>query len=106
IIWTRDRNGNRIDYTYEPGPYNKRLIQITDSIGRIVHIDYDVSEPDPYGRCTKITFKGFSGQDRIIRISRDADLSHLLRTTQPGDPTTPINIVYDDPNDNIFIYSG
>jgi RHS repeat-associated protein len=113
ILWTQDRNGNKIEYTYDPN-YNfpnalPRVTSIKDSIGREIDIAYDVSEPSPYGLCNKITYKGFGGQqDKIIRVSLDDDLSHnLLRTTQPGDATTPINPIYDDPNDNVVpSYSG
>lgn len=106
IQWTQDRNGNKIDYAYEPGGA-KRLTTITDSLGRQVHIEYDVSRPSPVGLCTKIAYKGFNNQDREILVSADDNLSNnLLRTTQPGDPSAPVNIIYDDPNDNVSIQTG
>src|SRR6267154_4778568 len=40
IQWLQDRNGNRINYDYETGPYNFRLNKITDSLGREVNIAY------------------------------------------------------------------
>lgn len=103
IQWIQDRNGNKIEYTYEPQQYSKRLLQITDSIGRTVNVDYNVNEPQPYGLCTRLRFKGFGQQEKIIRISYESDLGAVLRTTQPGDPTAPIPIVYDDPTDDVGI---
>ncbi len=101
IRWMQDRNGNKIDYTYETTGL-KRLTAITDSIGRVVQIQYNVNEVAPYGRCTKLIFKGFDNQDRVIRYSHDSNLANVLRTTQPGDQTAPVNIFYDDPNDNVI----
>lgn len=104
VMWTQDRNGNRIDYAYENNSY-KRLKTVTDSAGRTVNIDYNVSEPAPYGNCTKITYKGFGGQDHVIRVSLEEFNTGLLRDTQPGD-TPPANLFYDDPNDNVFMTVG
>ena len=85
IRWTRDRNGNRISFTYSDGSDGfQRLIKVTDSLNREVTIAYDVQEGSPYGRCDRITYKGFGGASRIVRVSRDR-LVNLLRTTQPGD---------------------
>ncbi len=106
IIWTQDRNGNKIDYTYETQPFSKRLLQITDSLSRSINIDYDVTDPQPYGLCSRIRFKGFGNVERIIRVSHETDLAAVLRTTQPSDPTAPINIVYDDPTDDVNITYG
>ena len=106
IQWLQDRNGNRIDYQYETGPYNFRLIKIIDSLGRETNIAYDVNEA-PYGRCTRITFKGVGGDDKIIRISRETDLSQLLRMTQSYDSTAGTGgFEVDDPNDSILLDGG
>ncbi len=106
IDWTQDRNGNKIRYDYDTN-YQYRLVKITDSIGREVNIDYDVNDSAPYGLCDRIRYKGFGGQEKIIRVSFDNDLNNLLRRTRPYDPASPINTVYDDPNDNVSItYSG
>jgi|GEM_PF-1768093 len=100
ILWTRDRNGNTISYEYG----SQGLTKVTDSIGREVYIDYDVNE-QPYGRYTKITYKGFGGQDKIIRIGREYNLENILRATQTWDSIrSPIE--YEDPNDSIVVGGG
>jgi YD repeat-containing protein len=108
ILWTQDRNGNRMEFTYNPDysfPFHyPRLTGIKDSINREINIEYGVTEPSPYGLCDKITYKGFGGQDRVIRISRDS-LSNLLRTTQSSDSNTLKTIgelFNDDSRDDIF----
>ncbi len=105
ILWTQDRNGNKITYTYENLQFSKRLLQITDSLGRSLDIAYDVDLGAPWGRHTRLTAKGFGGQDKIIRISREFDLNNVLRATQPYD-SIRANIEQDDPNDNIFLTGG
>ncbi len=91
IIWSLDRNGNKIEYTYHPNynlPFHiPRPIKIKDSIGREVNIEYDVNDSAPYGLCDRLIYKGIGGQDRIIRITKDW-LHDNLRTTQPSDPST------------------
>lgn len=84
VTWARDRNGNRVNYTYE----GSRVKTITDSLGRTVTINYSVSEVAPYGLCDQIVYKGFGGADRVVRVSR-ARLDAVLRTTRPTDPTAP-----------------
>jgi RHS repeat-associated protein len=106
IRWTQDRNGNKIEYTYETDQYSKRLIKITDSIGREVLINYPTGTATS-SRSVEIKYKGFGGQDKIIRVDFEDDLGNgLLRTTRPGDAATPINPIYDDPNDNVQVTFG
>jgi RHS repeat-associated protein len=107
ITWTQDRNGNRIEYTYETTILN-RLIKIKDSINREIDVEYDVNDSEPYGLCTRIKYKGFGGDEKIIRIGVSDTLStSLLRNTQSGDSSTPINpLIYDDTSDNVFITHG
>lgn len=83
VKWVRDRNGNRVTVTYG-APYNSgngtyyRPIKITDSLNREVTIEYDVNDVQPYGLCDRITYTGFNGQPRVIRISkRDLDSNYL-----------------------------
>lgn len=105
IMWAIDRNGNKINYTYENNAY-KRLIKITDSIGREVNIDYAANEPAPYGSCIKITYDGFGGGEqnkKAIRINYVSNLTDSLRTTQSYDSTTLPEIEEDIPNDNIAV---
>jgi RHS repeat-associated protein len=65
VTWIQDRNGNRSLFTYNG---NGGLETITDSIGRVVTFAYDQNQ-SPYGFHTKITYKGFGGAERIVRIS-------------------------------------
>jgi len=69
VTWIRDRNGNKV--TVGGGG-------ATDSLGRRVVIQQGVQDVAPYGLCDKIVFKGASGAERVIRVSRDS-LSNTLR---------------------------
>lgn len=75
IAWMRDRNGNLITFTYD-GQY--RLSKVTDSLNREVNITYNVNESAPYGLCDWITYKGYQGATRTIRISHKT-LENVLR---------------------------
>jgi len=75
VTWIRDRNGNRLSYTYDA---SARVATISDSLGRQVTVNYDVSEVSPYGLCDQIVFSGFGGAQRIIRISK-TNLANALR---------------------------
>ena len=75
VSWIRDRNGNRLSFTYDA---NSRVSTITDALGRQVTINYDVSDVAPYGLCDQIVFNGFNGSQRIIRVSR-TNLGNALR---------------------------
>lgn len=83
VTWMRDRNGNKLTFTYI-GP---KVSSITDSLNRQVNIAYSVADVAPYGTCDQITFKGFGGAQRMIRVSKTS-LANALRTTQSGDSTT------------------
>lgn len=70
VTWTRDRNGNKVSFTYQgansdgnggPGT-SSQLLTATDSLNRQVTISY--GNPGP----TVITFKGFGGAARTIEI--------------------------------------
>lgn len=82
VTWMRDRNGNKLTFTYS----GTNVASITDSLNRQINIAYSVADVAPYGTCDQITFKGFGGAQRMIRISKTS-LANALRTTQPGDPT-------------------
>jgi YD repeat-containing protein len=78
VTWIRDRNGNRLSFTYDG---YSRVSTVTDSLNRLVTIEYDVAEGGQYGLCDRITYKGFggtSGTQRIIRISK-TNLGSALR---------------------------
>lgn len=76
VTWMRDRNGNRVNFTYDT---NKRVKTITDSLNRLITINYDVSDIYPYGLCDQINFQGFGGTPRTIRISK-TNLGNALRS--------------------------
>ncbi|MEK6334072.1 MAG: LamG-like jellyroll fold domain-containing protein [Acidobacteriota bacterium] len=81
IMWMRDRNGNKVTFTYD-----NSSTTITDSLNRQVTIEYAVTDVAPYGLCDRITLKGFGGADRKIRISKK-NLGEVLRygyTLQTG----------------------
>jgi RHS repeat-associated protein len=71
----RDRNGNRISFSYGDGG----VTLITDSLNRHVTVQYNVNEGGQYGVCDKITYIGFAATPRVIRISK-ASLSTVLRS--------------------------
>lgn len=75
VAWMRDRNGNQMSFTYG---LHARVATITDALNRKVTIDYDVQDVAPYGLCDRITYKGFGGQDRVIRVSK-RPLGDVLR---------------------------
>ncbi|MEO8435146.1 MAG: RHS repeat-associated core domain-containing protein [Pyrinomonadaceae bacterium] len=109
IVWTQDRNGNKIEYWYDPNypwpGYYPHVSKIRDSIGREINFEYGVTDIAPYGLCDRITYKGFGGDDRTIRISRDS-LHNVLRFTQPEDSSTVKTygeLFPDYPNDNVFL---
>lgn len=86
IDWIRDRNGNLTTFTYgvQEGSSERKLISTTDSVGRVTTIEYNVNDeelsPDgvSYGTCDRITYHGFGGEQRTIRIVKKS-LSETLR---------------------------
>lgn len=77
VIWMRDRNGNRVSFTYDS---TKRITKAVDSLNREVTFQYSVYDSS-YGICDKILWKGAGGESRVIRISR-TNLSNCLRPDQ------------------------
>jgi YD repeat-containing protein len=75
VMSITDRQGNRLTFNYGYGP---RLETITDSLGRQITIEYDVTEA-PYGLCDRITFQAFENASRKIRVSRKT-LGNVLRS--------------------------
>lgn len=73
VTWMRDRNGNKLEFSYA----NDRVTLIKDSLNRQVTIEYNVNDGPTFGLCDRITFKGFGGQSKIIRVSY-ASLSSVL----------------------------
>jgi RHS repeat-associated protein len=74
VVKIIDRNGNRLDFEYHP-VYEKAVVKITDSLGREINIQY--GDPGPPIQDI-ITFKGFNGATRTIKIAYRS-LSTLLR---------------------------
>lgn len=65
VKWISDRNGNRLDFVYDT--YGS-VTQVTDSLGRIITFQYNVSDGS-YGVCHRIIYSGVGGAQRIIRVS-------------------------------------
>ena len=67
VTWIRDRNGNRLTFTYDSF---SRMTSVIDSLNRQVTI--------AYGNPLVITYKGAGGSPRTIRVW-SADLQSALR---------------------------
>ena len=85
VSWMRDRNGNRLSFTYNS---SRDLTTITDSLNRRITIEYGVQDSPPFGLCDRITYAGFGGAPRIIRVSR-ISLSSALRPNSGYSLQTP-----------------
>ena len=72
MSWVRDRNGNKLTFTYDG--YN-RVSTITDSLKRQVTITYNTGA----GTSDQITYKGFGGDSRSILVNH-ALLANALRS--------------------------
>ena len=68
VRWIRDRNGNKITYTYEPGP-GGFVKTITDSLGRTITVNYNVNDPT-HGLCDQILIPGFGATTQTITIAK------------------------------------
>jgi RHS repeat-associated protein len=68
----RDRNGNEVSFTYD---VLRRLTAITDSLSRQVTITY----PSQATGFTQISYKGFGGAARAIKIGQ-TNLANALRS--------------------------
>jgi YD repeat-containing protein len=94
-IRSRDRNGNTMTFTYSGGYDLSRITKITDSLNREITFEYGVLDIAPYGLCDKITYKGFGGDSRVIRISYK-NLRDILRSgysLQTGIQLFPNNFI-------------
>lgn len=81
VVWSRDKNGNKSTFTYATSPNSSTplLSKITDSLNREITIEHYIQDVAPYGYCDRITYKGFGGGTKVVRISYK-DSSQLLRT--------------------------
>ena len=76
VSWMRDRNGNKLTFAYDG---SNRVTSITDSLNRQVTVAYDVNDGAPYGVCDRITFKGYGGATRYLRVSK-TEMGNVLRS--------------------------
>ena len=72
ITWMRDRNGNKVTFSYDTF---RRVTSVTDSLQRLVTISY----PSTTTGFTQISFKGFGGASRTIKIGQ-TNLANALRS--------------------------
>jgi RHS repeat-associated protein len=79
VSWVRDRNGNKLTFTYDG--FN-RVSTITDSLKRQATISYNTGP----GTSDQITYKGFGGTSRSILVNH-ASLANALRSDYSGTRT-------------------
>ncbi|HEV7747252.1 MAG TPA: hypothetical protein VGO56_19810 [Pyrinomonadaceae bacterium] len=78
VKWIRDRNGNKVSYSYEQYTGNaSRVRTVTDTLGRIITINYDVNDAT-YGLCDQIIVPGFGATSRTVSVTK-TPLSAALR---------------------------
>jgi RHS repeat-associated protein len=87
VKWMRDRNSNQVVFEYN----DSKIRKVIDSLGREVHIE--VSTDPQCNGCDEITYKGFGGAARRIRVGYSS-LGDALRMTRAGDPQTPTAWTY------------
>ena len=75
VQWQQDRNGNRINYTYENG----RLKSVTDTLGRTITITY-FGEPSGSTSQTvaTIAWTGTDGSSRVVTL-KGRGYQHVMR---------------------------
>ena len=77
VSWIRDRNGNKLTFTYG-GTLSVPQTIITDSLNRQITIDYNFNDPT-YGLCNRIRYNGFGGAQRTIWVTLGS-MSTALRS--------------------------
>lgn len=78
ISWIKDRNGNKITFSYSTGNQNYLIYTITDSLNRKIIIQHVLNHPT-HGECDSITYDGFGGQSRTVYVTY-TNLSNALRS--------------------------
>jgi len=83
ITLIRDRNGNKVSFTYRqiPGMDSYQVSKVVDPLNREINIYYSEACGGSYGTCDRITFSGTGGATRTIRISK-AMLKDTLRADE------------------------
>jgi uncharacterized repeat protein (TIGR01451 family) len=80
VEWQRDRNGNKIYYTYD---IKKRVVEIRDTLGRFIKVDYKNLKTHPTVAAEVTVGTGNSApaapSTHLIRISRAQLSQNLLR---------------------------
>ena len=75
VQWIRDRNGNKITFTYGYGG----VATITDSLNRVISIAYGIDPATSYNDHDEITWKGFDNTTRTIKIYF-SQMSNVMRS--------------------------
>ena len=76
VVWMRDRNGNLLTFGYDS---NNRIQTITDSLNRAITISRNTGP----GTFDQITYRGFAGATRFVKINYSS-LASALRSDYPG----------------------
>ena len=87
VMWIRDRNGNKISFQYGLGGVSK----ITDSFNREVNIAYGDDPATTYNDHDEITWKGFGGAVRTIKVWR-TQMSSVMGLDRSVNPPVPYTI--------------
>lgn len=92
VMWIRDRNGNKITFTYGWGG----VASITDSLNRVVTIGYGDDPATSYNDHDEITWKGFGvgSNTRTIKIY----FSQMSSTMRSGDSVQTYYTLFPDLN--------
>ncbi|MGA9772165.1 MAG: RHS repeat-associated core domain-containing protein [Blastocatellia bacterium] len=75
VTWIKDRNGNKLSFDYNEFG---QVTTITDSLSRVVHVNYMVSDPT-YGLVDQLTFNGVNGVQRVVSIANYTPLANAFR---------------------------
>ncbi|MBS1786920.1 MAG: RHS repeat protein [Acidobacteria bacterium] len=90
VTWIRDRNGNKISFTYGWGG----VATITDSLNRVINIGYGDDPATSYNDHDEITWKGYGGTTRTIKIY----FSQMSSAMRSGDSVQTYYTLFPDLN--------
>jgi RHS repeat-associated protein len=107
VDWMQDRNGNRVSYTYYTGlPHGGFLHTITDTLGRVTELTYDVDDPDDTTGQTKLLVRVVQRRNpsttaddrvwkivkqRLVNVLRDGGVTPTYEELWPGTQTGDFN---------------